>query len=369
MASQERKVSTSVAVTMQRHEFGDTIGACNQKGTRTFNDLMSHESELLRQRPRLLTSYNKIKTFLDQSDTDHKICPDFLSFLRLYGRFLINNFSIYDLKHPAVVVVGRGIYLQPSVLDHSCQPNALQCSIGKTVLIKAIKPIEQKEDVRIAYMSPFDVREKRQLYLAENYFFNCGCPACTDPKVQAERNAMLCSNKDCHFPIPLDDKAGESCRKCGSENASQAVAANAALDRLLAIILQIQQTTAGRQPKDPKQYIELTTAIDQGTTLLYPTNFTLALAHKEAVAMLGASTTENGLDASMESLLKTIVSRRQHIGDYSYQPCFLVVKWLVDKDRDREAMALVSQVAEFFKTVAGETSVFYKAWCSHLSNL
>ena len=111
---------------------------------------MSHEEEFLQLRPELKESYLILKPYLDKADVEkkRKICPDFPVFVRLLGKFYINNFAIYDLQHPNVVAVGRGIYLAPSILDHSCVPNALQVDVGKTICIKAIRNIDKLENVR-----------------------------------------------------------------------------------------------------------------------------------------------------------------------------------------------------------------------------
>lgn len=50
----------------------------------------------------------------------------------------INSFTISNQEFQTV---GTGVYLAASILDHSCEPNAVATFEGKTLLIHAISEI------------------------------------------------------------------------------------------------------------------------------------------------------------------------------------------------------------------------------------
>lgn len=51
----------------------------------------------------------------------------------------VNSFNICDKEMKSV---GTGIYLGASILDHSCDPNAIALFNGTTIYIRTVKDIE-----------------------------------------------------------------------------------------------------------------------------------------------------------------------------------------------------------------------------------
>ena len=47
----------------------------------------------------------------------------FATFVEIYGKLVVNGFEITD--DITKETIGWGIYLLPSIIDHSCQPNAM----------------------------------------------------------------------------------------------------------------------------------------------------------------------------------------------------------------------------------------------------
>jgi hypothetical protein len=107
---------------------------------------MSHEVELS-QNPAILLMYSLWKSYISAVDKSELVCPNYEAFVLIYGRFHTNGFSIADYFAGDVA---KGLYLGPSVLDHSCDNNAVQVFVGKTLVIKAIRDIEKPADVSIA---------------------------------------------------------------------------------------------------------------------------------------------------------------------------------------------------------------------------
>lgn len=64
--------------------------------------------------------------------------PNSAEILRLYGRMCVNSYNILDSDMNSI---GVGIYLGPSVIDHSCKPNAVAVFEGTTILIRALVDI------------------------------------------------------------------------------------------------------------------------------------------------------------------------------------------------------------------------------------
>jgi SET and MYND domain-containing protein len=75
----------------------------------------------------------------------------------------VNGFNILD---PEMLSIGTGIYLACSVIDHSCDPNAVAVFEGITIHIRALKdiPVLDWEKVYL-YIIPTGVRHQRFLIL------------------------------------------------------------------------------------------------------------------------------------------------------------------------------------------------------------
>lgn len=67
----------------------------------------------------------------------------------------VNGFNILD---PEMLSIGTGIYLACSVIDHSCDPNAVAVFDGITIHIRAVKdmPVLDWKKVYV-YIIPTDI--------------------------------------------------------------------------------------------------------------------------------------------------------------------------------------------------------------------
>lgn len=67
----------------------------------------------------------------------------------------VNGFNILD---PEMLSIGTGIYLACSVIDHSCDPNAVAVFEGITIHIRALKDIPVLDWTKVyVYIMPTDV--------------------------------------------------------------------------------------------------------------------------------------------------------------------------------------------------------------------
>ena len=154
---------------------GETVPGWGRK--RTFSDFLSHEAEIRQNKVMM----GHIAThFKDLQDILLDKMPDFTEFMQLYGRMVINNFELITLLS-GEESLGIGVYLAPSVVDHSCQPNAWVEFDGRKLIMRSYVE-RDKVDMSKVFISYIDSEEEdskvRQKYLKKHYFFTCGCLRC-----------------------------------------------------------------------------------------------------------------------------------------------------------------------------------------------
>jgi len=77
---------------------------------------------------------------------------------------------------------GTAVYMLPSLLNHSCEPNidAVWRDGDATLTLAARRDIAAGEELNITYIDAgLPATERRQLLL-NGYGFVCMCPACVD---------------------------------------------------------------------------------------------------------------------------------------------------------------------------------------------
>ena len=98
--------------------------------------------------------------------------------------------------------IGTGVYLGPSILDHSCQPNAvvtfdgfhLRCTLTEDL------PSLDWNSIRICYIDMMNCKEDRLKELKDRYYFDCDCPRCTD-KTDVDRHHYAAKCPKCSLPV------------------------------------------------------------------------------------------------------------------------------------------------------------------------
>lgn len=78
--------------------------------------------------------------------------------------------------------LGGGVYPTISLCNHSCNPNVVRNSFGKTCIVRAIRPIKKGEEILDNYGPHFlsNNLDERQENLHKQYFFKCNCKACSE---------------------------------------------------------------------------------------------------------------------------------------------------------------------------------------------
>jgi len=96
-------------------------------------------------------------------------------------RLQCNNFTICDSDLNAV---GHGIYPEASIINHSCQPNAIVIFNKTELILKVIEPIAVGEEITLSYIELASSSKTRQNLLWNRYFFNCKCKSCQFPMLK-----------------------------------------------------------------------------------------------------------------------------------------------------------------------------------------
>ena len=137
---------------------------------RAFQDMESHLEEIERDSKKSLSIHVKF-TLLKLLGV-----PFDEQNLRVsFARAQFNSFTIQDtyLKR-----IGAGLYIEASIFDHSCRPNACPVFIGPEMQVRAIRPIESNEPVTVSYIDCKVSRSERQMKLQNRYYFTCQCVRC-----------------------------------------------------------------------------------------------------------------------------------------------------------------------------------------------
>ncbi|CAH1154974.1 unnamed protein product [Phaedon cochleariae] len=182
-----------------------------EKDYRLFKNLMSHYPNLKNDQSRMehfSSLYGVLYEFFDE------ILPNSAELMGMYGRMCVNSFSICNQEFHSI---GTGIYLAASVVDHSCQPNAVVTFEGTTLVMRALEklPSLNWSKIFISYIDVMALKSERQAELEKTYYFLCQCPKCLEPEPIIEMTGAACPNLKCDNCIDSMNMApGQTCQKC-----------------------------------------------------------------------------------------------------------------------------------------------------------
>lgn len=171
---------------------------------RYFEDLMSHHKDIVRDMDRI-EAFQAFYAVLQDCLGDK--LPPKPEVLEVYGKILINSFNIMNNDYQPV---GIGLYLEASILDHSCYPNATVVFDGKQLLLRTIKPVKSFADIRISYTNLLDSNQVRRENLQNQYYFTCECARCKDDEIDVEKASVACGSCQGCVPVSL-----RRCIECG----------------------------------------------------------------------------------------------------------------------------------------------------------
>lgn len=147
---------------------------------RTFDDLMSNVEYIQKDAERMHQFRALWSTMEAYLGREWLPAPD--AGLEIFGKMVINSYSICDEDN---YPIGSGLYIGPSLLDHSCAPNAQAVFDGRKLILRAVADIDCDSigGIRVCYVDVLDLRTERARILREQYYFDCGCGRCIRDQV------------------------------------------------------------------------------------------------------------------------------------------------------------------------------------------
>lgn len=196
------------------------------------------------------------------------------------------SFNGYTLTSMGTQEIGAGLYLSPSVFNHSCAPNAVHICDGTALTVRAIRDIDtSQEPVFVNYVDPMTPKAERQAILLDDYCFTCQCTKCTNEENEAILESTICP--DCggqvlNVLILNDDEKIMKCSQCKHEFTDgmayfQAVE-NCVKEGAKLVKHAIENDFVG--PKELKKYLS------KGEKVLSDVNCTISLAKSTLYATL-----------------------------------------------------------------------------------
>ncbi|XP_062515081.1 histone-lysine N-methyltransferase SMYD3-like isoform X2 [Corticium candelabrum] len=126
----------------------------------------------------------------------------------LYQKIRCNSFSVCNEE---MQVIGVGLYLKFSLINHSCRPNCVATFCGPTVQIRAVHSIKKDEELTISYIELLQPISHRQKALWEQYHFLCDCCGCVSEEA-VKQDKLHTSGYDATVPARQVADALEMCQ-------------------------------------------------------------------------------------------------------------------------------------------------------------
>jgi hypothetical protein len=105
------------------------------------------------------------------------------SLLELLLRNRRNSFSIWDDDSNGQR--GIGVYVRPSFINHSCEPNLeIRRDKSSRLGFYVKEDLQNNDELTISYVNLDEGLKERRKTLQENYLFHCTCPRCMREEAQ-----------------------------------------------------------------------------------------------------------------------------------------------------------------------------------------
>ena len=78
------------------------------------------------------------------------------------------------------------LFYLPSFCNHSCVPNAKRTFFGDVMVVRALLPLSQGDEITLGYISPRISIDKRKKSLERSFGFQCNCWYCREEKMDGE---------------------------------------------------------------------------------------------------------------------------------------------------------------------------------------
>eukprot|EP00833_Pecoramyces_ruminatium_P018438 jgi/Orpsp1_1/1192470/evm.model.d7180000093595.1 len=139
-----------------------------------FLSLMTHQDKIEFEEWKYLRDMAKV-IFLIAPDLETKTSESEL--IQHLLRFKCNNFVCHDTQ---LFGIAESAFPVGSLFNHSCMPNATLYYHGNRQILRAMRDIQQGEEICITYTDVMNSRKDRKKLLLEKYKFECHCERCID---------------------------------------------------------------------------------------------------------------------------------------------------------------------------------------------
>lgn len=100
---------------------------------------------------------------------------------------LRNCFSLSDHNGDEI---GSGLFVNTSLFNHSCFPNAFVINDGNKIKVMAVNKIVPQDEICISYLLGIEPRIIRQLRLEKLWKFKCSCQRCQDEIIKEKEEKI-----------------------------------------------------------------------------------------------------------------------------------------------------------------------------------
>jgi len=140
--------------------------------TKSFNEIMTNEEHLK-------NSPGHFRSFLMVSELLLSVVSgfEFQEFFNVFCRVCMNS-AILGMTLSMTRQLADCIYMQYSMLNHSCRKNSQPIYKGMNHEVRAISKIKAGEEITTSYIDVLQSREERRRLLRIIWFFDCECIRC-----------------------------------------------------------------------------------------------------------------------------------------------------------------------------------------------
>ncbi|KAK2715232.1 SET and MYND domain-containing protein 4-like [Artemia franciscana] len=178
----------------------------------------------------MLNLFLKLKTnvYAGFDDDIFNIVSNF--FLRHICQMICNAHAITELSEDSnnesnLVLesqdrIATAIYPSASLMNHACDPTIINSFSGRTLIVRAVKDVKTGGEIFHCYGPHFarTPTPERRESLKLQYFFDCGCPYCTDPKLtDLNQRFFSFACTYCKGSLSIKKSKKAFCKDCGKE--------------------------------------------------------------------------------------------------------------------------------------------------------
>lgn len=183
---------------------------------RSFNDFLLLSAHRERLSEEAIQMFEEVAIYLQQMD--RWLSGEETSLIvETFLRARINGCSLWTTR----AEIGQGVYLEASLLNHSCQPSLCQYRPegSATLHFLAIEAIAKGEELSVCYFDAGDLNRRRE-YLWDTYLFECQCRRCREEEqgsaadYLAWRGRVGCPKAGCLGILLYGTPGAEKVRVC-----------------------------------------------------------------------------------------------------------------------------------------------------------